>query len=64
MKVVFISMFAGYGGTGGLTTMSVAHLVSDPAVQLPLFRADEEAYVRECARFFPPVNGEREGCSV
>jgi len=56
-EVIFISMFAGYGGTGGLTTLSVAHLVGDPKNQVPLFFADTKAYMEECARFFPPVNG-------
>eukprot|EP01045_Picozoa_sp_COSAG04_P008932 COSAG04_NODE_505_length_13342_cov_2.786529_10_plen_369_part_00 len=56
-EVIFISMFAGYGGTGTLCRYTVTHILTDPARYIPLFKKDPEAFVLESARLWPSVAG-------
>ena len=56
-EVIFISMFAGYGGTGTLCRYTVTHILADPARYIPLFKKDPEAFVLESARLWPSVAG-------
>ena len=56
-EIIFVSMFAGYGGTGGLCRYTVTQILKDPARYIALFKKDPEAFVLESARLYPPVGG-------
>jgi len=56
-EVLWIVLFAAFGGTGNLALQTVKHLLKDPAKYVPLFRKDSEAFMLEAARLYPPVGG-------
>mmetsp|Transcript_74319 Transcript_74319/g.193613 ORF Transcript_74319/g.193613 Transcript_74319/m.193613 type:complete len:475 (+) Transcript_74319:71-1495(+) len=56
-EMVWIAMFAGYGGTGNLAFSTVQHVLLDPAKYVPLYRNDPKAFMLEAARLYPPVAG-------
>lgn len=56
-ELLWIAMFAGYGGTGNLAFETVKHVLKNPAVYVKLFRSNPEAFMLEAARFYPPVGG-------
>lgn len=56
-EMVWIAMFAGYGGTSNLAFETVKHALKEPAKYVKLFRQDPDAYMLEAARLFPPVGG-------
>lgn len=56
-ELVWIVMFAAFGGTGNLATMTLRHIMANPAKNVPIFRSDVDAFMLEAARLFPPVGG-------
>jgi hypothetical protein len=56
-EVLWIALFAGYGGTGNLAFETVKHILKKPPVYVKLFRKDKDAFMLEAARFYPPVGG-------
>ncbi|CAE8617495.1 unnamed protein product [Polarella glacialis] len=55
--LMWIVLFAAYGGTSNLVHNILAHLLKDPVQQVVLFRYDSTAYILEGARLFPAVGG-------
>lgn len=56
-EMLFVAQFAGYAGTGTLTSRTIKHIQTDPAKYIPMFRQNKEAFMLEAARLFPPVAG-------
>lgn len=56
-EVVWIAMFAGYGGTGNLAFETLKMILTDSERFVPLFRRDPRAFMLEAARLHPPVGG-------
>lgn len=56
-EMVWIAMFAGYGGTGNLAYETVKHILKDPKKYAPMFRKNPRAFLVESARLHPPVAG-------
>merc|ERR1719230_113023 len=56
-EILWVSMFAAYGGTGNLAFETVKLILKKPAKYVKLFRKDEEAFMLEAARHLPPVGG-------
>eukprot|EP00928_Gymnodinium_smaydae_P073621 TRINITY_DN5679_c1_g3_i2.p1 TRINITY_DN5679_c1_g3~~TRINITY_DN5679_c1_g3_i2.p1 ORF type:complete len:496 (-),score=95.37 TRINITY_DN5679_c1_g3_i2:76-1452(-) len=56
-EMVWIAMFAGYGGTSNLAFETIKHVLKKPAEYAALFRKDPEAFMLEAARLYPPVGG-------
>jgi len=56
-EMVWIAMFAGYGGTGNLAYETLKFIVKDPETYVPLYKKDPRAFMIEAARHFPPVGG-------
>lgn len=56
-EMLWIAMFAGYGGTGTLTTETIKLTLKDPAKYVKLYRKDPAAFILEAARYLPPVAG-------
>lgn len=56
-ELLFVAQFAGYAGTGTLTSRTIKHIQTDPAKYIPMFRQNKEAFMLEAARLFPPVAG-------
>ena len=54
-QVVDGFMFAGLLGTTHLATHTLDRIRSDPALYVPMYRADPEAFLLESARVDPPV---------
>ena len=55
-EMVWIALFAGYGGTGNLAYETLRMIQKDPKL-VKLFRSDPEAFMLEAARIRPPVGG-------
>eukprot|EP00931_Biecheleriopsis_adriatica_P008994 TRINITY_DN110110_c0_g1_i1.p1 TRINITY_DN110110_c0_g1~~TRINITY_DN110110_c0_g1_i1.p1 ORF type:complete len:462 (-),score=93.58 TRINITY_DN110110_c0_g1_i1:281-1666(-) len=60
-EMVWIAMFAGYGGTSNLAFETLKMINKDPTIYVPLFRKDPEAFMLESARLHPPVAGMNPG---
>jgi hypothetical protein len=56
-EMVWITMFAGYGGTSNLAMETVKFILKDPAKHVKLFKKDKHAFILESARLHPPVGG-------
>ena len=56
-EIVFIAMFAGYGGTGTLCRYTVQHILKDTPANVALYKQDPSAFVLEAARLYPSVAG-------
>jgi hypothetical protein len=56
-EIIFIAMFAGYGGTGTLCRFTVHHILQDVTANVKLYQQDSAAFVLEAARLYPPVAG-------
>lgn len=56
-EMLFITLFAGFGGTGDTAWASVVKLNSDAPKMVPLFQKDPEAFILEIARVYPGVAG-------
>lgn len=55
-EMVWIALFAGYGGTSNLAYETLRMIRKDPKL-VKLFRADPLAFMLEAARIRPPVGG-------
>ncbi|CAJ1342911.1 unnamed protein product [Effrenium voratum] len=55
-EMVWIALFAGYGGTGNLAYETLRMILKDPSM-IKLFRRDPDAFMLEAARVRPPVGG-------
>ncbi|CAK9015418.1 Uncharacterized protein SCF082_LOCUS12748 [Durusdinium trenchii] len=55
-EMVWIALFAGYGGTSNLAYETLKMIQKDPKL-VKLFRADPDAFMLEAARVRPPVGG-------
>jgi len=56
-EMVWIALFAGYGGTGNLAYETLRLILKDPGYYVPLFHKDPDAFMLEAARVKPPVGG-------
>jgi hypothetical protein len=56
-EILFITLFAGFGGTGDTAWFAIWKLNGDAPKMLPLFRKDPEAFILEVARVYPAVAG-------
>ncbi|OLP87424.1 hypothetical protein AK812_SmicGene31349 [Symbiodinium microadriaticum] len=56
-EMVWIALFAGYGGTGNLAYETLRLILKDPGLYVPMFQRDADAFMLEAARIKPPVGG-------
>ncbi|CAE8736853.1 unnamed protein product [Polarella glacialis] len=56
-EMVWIAMFAGYGGSSNLAFETIKRILTDPGKYTVLFRSDPKAFMLEAARLHPPVGG-------
>lgn len=56
-EAVWITMFAGYGGTSNLAFETIKLILKEPAKYTALFNKDPEAFMLEAVRMVPPVGG-------
>eukprot|EP00439_Symbiodinium_sp_Y106_P074777 s367_g14.t1 len=56
-EMVWIALFAGYGGTGNLAYETLRLILKDPGLHVPMFQRDADAFMLEAARIKPPVGG-------
>lgn len=56
-EMVWITMFAGYGGTSNLAFETVKFILKHPAKHVKLFKQDKHSFILESARLHPPVGG-------
>ena len=55
-EMLWIALFAGYGGTSNLAYETLRMIEKDQALAA-LFRADPDSFMLEAARVRPPVGG-------
>lgn len=56
-EMIWITMFAGYGGTGNLAFETLKMVQADPAKYVPMFRKNPRSFMIESSRMNPPVAG-------
>jgi len=57
-EMIWIAMFAGYGGTSTLAFETMRMIIKDPARFVPMYHKDPRAFMIEAARHHPSVGGQ------